>query len=111
MRPVEWFPPRRGSSPLKEATTRNLEEALGALDSAIRKRGRDGSDDQRLRMLIVEYCGHARDAQLTPEAMLIRLKHTLEDALVVAIADPIARETTRTLVVTLAIDSYYDDRR
>ena len=114
MRPVEWFSRKRGGGPL-EAAPRTLEAALGALDGAIRRQrhdgSHDGSDDESLRTLIVAYCQHARDAHLTPERMLIRLKNALDETLVVATDDPIARQAMRTHVIQLAIDSYYDDRR
>jgi hypothetical protein len=43
--------------------------------------------------------------------MLVRLKHALDDALAAADDDPTRRDETRSRVVRLAIDAYYDDRQ
>ena len=111
MRPAEWFSRRRDNIPLADAAPRNVDEALGALDAAIRRRGLDGPDAEGLHPLVRAYCNHARDEHLTPESMIVRLKHALDDALVAAEDDPMRRDETRTRVVKLAIDAYYDDRQ
>lgn len=111
MRPAEWFSLRRDNIPLPDAAPRNADEALAALDAAIRRRGHDGSDGESLRTLILAYCNRARDENLTPERMLVRLKHALDDALVAADDDPMRRDETRSHIVKLAIDAYYDDRQ
>ena len=111
MRPAEWFSRRRNSAPVPETAPRNADEALSALEAAIRKRGRDGSDGESWRPLVLAYCDHARNERLTPEHMLVRLKHALDDALIAVSNDPMQRDETRTSVVKLAIDAYYDDGR
>ena len=112
MRPAEWFSRSRDSRPFAEAAPRDAEEALALLDAAIRKRENEGAaDGERFRALVLAYCGYARDEHLTPEQMLVRLKHALHDALIAVGGDPVAREAMRTRVVQLAIAAYYDDRR
>ena len=111
MRPAEWFSRRRDNIPLAGAAPRSAEEALGALGAAIRRRGHDGSDGESFRALVLAYCKRARDEDLTPERMLVRLKHALDDALAAADDDPTRRDETRSRVVRLAIDAYYDDRQ
>jgi hypothetical protein len=82
------------------------------LDAAIRRHGHDeGADGERFHPFVLAYCGHARDEHLTPEQMLVRLKHALHDALMAVGGDPADREAMRTRVVQLAINAYYDDRR
>ena len=112
MRPAEWFSRSRDSLPFAETAPHDAEEAFALLDAAVRRRGSDGAEGgERLRTLVLAYCGYARDEHLTPEQMLVRLKRALHDALLAVGDDPMAREATRTRVIKLAIDAYYDDRR
>jgi hypothetical protein len=106
---VEWFPPRRNGAPLIETAPRNADETLLALDAAIRRRGYDALGGQNLHALVLAYCDHARDEHLTPEHMLVRLKHALDGALVAVTSDPLRRDEMRASIVKLAIDAYYDD--
>jgi hypothetical protein len=112
MRPAEWFSRSRESEPFAEAAPRDAEQALVLLDAAIRRHGHDeGADGERFHPLVLAYCTYARDEHLTPEQMLVRLKHALHDALMAVGGDPVDREAMRTRVVQLAINAYYDDRR
>ena len=112
VRPAEWFSPRRDNAvPSYEAAPRDVNEALVALNAAIRTWKQGPSNGEALRALVLAYTDCARDENLSPEQMLIRLKHALDDALVSADDDPTRRNATRARVVELAIDSYYSDRR
>jgi hypothetical protein len=111
MRPAGLSSDRQRTSPFAETAAPNAAEALRALSTAIRKRGRYGSDGEGLRALVVAYCDHAPNERLTPERMLIGLKRALEDALTAVSDDPMRRDAPRARVVTLAIDAFYDGRR
>lgn len=109
VRLVEWFSRTRNSAvSSNDASSRDANEALRALNAAIRSHTHDGSDRERLRSLVLAYGRHARDEKLTPERMLVHLKHELDDALAGTSDDPLVREVTRTDIVKLAIDAYYD---
>jgi hypothetical protein len=109
VRPAKWFSRRpAGAAQSAEAPPRDLQEALVALSAAIRESSHDGSDNERLHSLVLVYCTHARRENLTPEHMLVRLKHALSDGLPATGVSPMAREATRTRVVKSAINAYYD---
>lgn len=113
MRAADWFsahPPKSAGRPPSPVSL-DSEGALAALAAAIKQVGGDGSNHQSLQIHVVDYCAHARREGVTPEQMIVRLKHTLDGSLSLVIDRRTAQEDTRTSIISMAINAYYDDRR
>ena len=112
MRAADWFSTHPPNSSARSAAPVSLgtDEALTALASVIRQAGADGSKRVGLQIHVLDYCARARREGVTPEQMIVRLKQTLDGALSITIDDPTAHET-RTNIISLAINAYYDDKR
>jgi len=83
--------------------------ALDALALAITQPAGDGTTHESLRTHVLDYCVHARHEGVTPEQMIVRLKHTLDGSLSIALNDPTAQEA-RANIISMAINAYYDDK-
>jgi hypothetical protein len=110
---VDWFlaHPLKSSARPASAVSIDTDGALAALASAITQSGGDGSKREGLQIHVLDYCAHARREGVTPEQMIVRLKHILDGALSTSLENPTAQQETRTNIISMAINAYYDDKR
>jgi len=111
VRAADWFskPSSAVAPPQAAFVSRDANDALNALHAAVDRYSHDGADLEPVRRLVLQYCMHARQENIAPEQMLIRLKHALDGALSIVGDDPTAREEARTSIIGLAITAYYSD--
>src|SRR5437868_8861237 len=105
VRAADWFTTRSrpGDTTPRVSVDNGTDGALGALGIAIKQCDRDGSGRESLHTLVLEYCARARRDGVTPEQMLIRLKHTLDTSLSMIAENPASQDEARTSIITMAI--------
>ncbi len=111
VRAADWFSKRSSAAPEVQMAyvSRDADEALRALHAEVDRYSHDGADLEPVRRLVLQYSAHARQENITPEQMLIRLKHALDGGLSIVGDDPESREEARTSIIGLAITAYYSD--
>ena len=112
MRASHWFSthPRMSAARRTSPVSLDTEGALAALASAIKQSRADGSNHGSLQSHVLDYCAHARQEGVTPEHMIVRLKHTLDGSLSISVENPTAQEGMRKSIISMAINAYYDDK-
>ena len=84
-------------------------DALAALRAAVERHGPDGSGLEHLRMPLRQWCTSARREAMSPEQMLVCVKHALDGVAAFNGDSTIMLDTMRTRIITFAINAYYCD--
>jgi hypothetical protein len=107
------------AQPLRDATVmaapeqgspRDSDEALVVFRTALEQHRGDGADIDHIHFPLRQFCAHAVREQMTPEQVVIRVKHALEGLAAFDARHPTERQSIRNRIVSLAILTYYADR-
>src|SRR5437868_12893039 len=86
------------------------DEALLVFRAAVERQAENGANVEDLRDPLRQFYAYARRARMSPEQVLIRVKHALDGLSSLDAGDPAKRQALRNRIISMAITTYYSER-